>query len=77
MTIIRFPGGAQQLPATTNPDPNLRLSVGPVAFTCTSCGETTRADFCNMVFRSLEFYCLTCGSPFRVVNPAFGLRSKK
>ena len=77
MTIIRFPGGANELPACTNPDPNLRLSVGPVAFTCTSCGETTGADFRGMVFRSLEFYCLACGCPYRITNPAFGYRSKK
>jgi len=71
MTIIRFPGGAPQLPTCTSPDPNLRLALGEVVFTCTSCGQTTQADFRNMVFRSLEFYCLTCGAPFRVVNPAF------
>lgn len=75
MTIIRFPGGANQLPAATSLDPNLRLSVGPVTFTCTCCGATTRAEFHSMVFRTLEFYCIGCGSPFRITNPAF--RSKK
>lgn len=77
MTIIRFPGGAQQLPTRTSADPNLRLALGPLAFTCTSCGETTQADFRNMVFRTLEFYCLSCGAPFRVVNPAFDAARKK
>lgn len=78
MTIIRFPGGDRKLPAKTDPDPSLRLAVGPVGFTCTSCGESASAEFHNMVFRSLEFYCLSCGSPFRITNPAFsGTRSKK
>jgi len=77
MTIIRFPGGAQQLPALTSPDPHLRLALGAVTFTCTSCGENTQADFRNMVFRSLEFYCLACGVPFRVVNPAFNAPREK
>ena len=77
MTIIRFPGSPQRLPARTNPDPNVRLAVGPVSFTCTSCGKLASADFRNMVFRSLEFYCVACGTPHRMVNPAFGAHSKK
>jgi transcription elongation factor Elf1 len=76
MKIIRFPGG-HPLPARTNADPSMRLSIGPVTFTCTSCGEETSADFRNMVFRSLEFYCLACGSPFRITNPAFSACAKK
>jgi len=76
MTIIRFPGGAQRLPANTDDDPNLRLSVGPVRFTCTSCGDETVAEFRNMVFRSLEFYCLTCGTPFKIRNPAFYIQTR-
>jgi predicted RNA-binding Zn-ribbon protein involved in translation (DUF1610 family) len=64
----------------TSLDPNMRLSVGPVAFTCTNCGEDAKVDFHKMVFRSLEFYCLGCGHPYRITNPAFsgiGTRSKK
>lgn len=76
MKIIHFPGGAPHVDATINSDPNLRLAVGPMAFSCTICGETTSANFTNMVFRSLEFYCLSCGSPHRVTNPAFAARRK-
>jgi predicted RNA-binding Zn-ribbon protein involved in translation (DUF1610 family) len=76
MKIIRFPGHTK-LDVSTSTDPKLRLSVGPVSFTCTSCGEETSANFHNMVFRTLEFYCLACGSPFRLTNPAFGTCSKK
>lgn len=76
MKIVRFPGSTN-LPTNAVLDPNRRLSIGPVAFTCTACGEINTANFTNMVFRSLEFYCLGCGSPFRIVNPAFGgCRSK-
>jgi len=76
MTIIRFPGGVHRLPANTDDDPSLRLSVGAVHFTCTACGEETVADFHHMVFRSLEFYCLTCGTPFQIRNPAFYLQKR-
>ncbi len=79
MKVIHFPGDGH--PAGTDPDPNHRLSIGPVTFTCTSCGEGATADFRNMVFRTLEFYCLSCGSPFRITNPAFSgigvIRTKK
>jgi hypothetical protein len=70
MTIIRFPG-SPEICGTTDPDPNHRLAVGQVSFTCTSCDNTTSVDFHNMIFRSLEFYCGTCGNPYRIVNPAF------
>jgi hypothetical protein len=78
MTIIRFPGSPSRLPSgDTDPDPNHHLSIGPVSFTCTSCGQNTSADFHNMVFRSLEFYCLSCGHAFRLTNPAFTFQTKK
>jgi hypothetical protein len=76
MTIIRFPGSAHQLPASTTADPSVRLSVGPLRFTCTACGTETAAEFHNLIFRSLEFYCLACGTPFRVTNPAFSVHAK-
>lgn len=72
MKVIHFPGNdAVAVTGVTNPDPNTHLALSPVSFTCSSCGENTSAEFHNMVFRSLEFYCLSCGHPFRVVNPAF------
>lgn len=77
MKLIRIPGGASEVGGTTNPDPNVRLSLGPVTFTCTACGEKTSADFHHMLFRSLEFYCLSCGSPYRIVNPAFSVQRIK
>jgi hypothetical protein len=77
MRIYRFPGPADMATESIL-DPNQRLAVGPVSFTCTACNVTNTADFSNMVFRSLDFYCLNCGSPFRMVNPAFsGSRFKK
>jgi predicted RNA-binding Zn-ribbon protein involved in translation (DUF1610 family) len=75
MKLHRFAGG--EVNGTTSSDPNVKLALGPVTFTCTSCGEQAVADFHHMVFRSLEFYCLSCGTPYRVTNPAFGLRIKK
>ena len=72
MKLIRIPGGASEVNGTTTTDPSARLALTPVTFTCTSCGEVAVADFTHMVFRSLEFYCLSCGTPYRVTNPAFG-----
>ena len=80
MQIIQFPGTPTLMSGNTSLDPQLRLSIGPVAFTCTSCGEQAVVDFRHMVFRSLEFYCLGCGVPHRISNPAFsglGTRLKK
>lgn len=78
MKLIRISGGASEVSGTTNSDPHVRLSVGQVAFTCPSCGEKSSAEFTKMVFRSMEFYCLSCGYPSRITNPAFGFqRSKK
>jgi predicted RNA-binding Zn-ribbon protein involved in translation (DUF1610 family) len=76
MKLIPFPGAPVRVAADTTLDPNLKLSVGPVAFTCTNCGEQTTVEFHKMVFRSMEFYCLGCGSLYRITNPAFS-RSKK
>ncbi len=70
MKLIRFPGGTKQVTGSTDPDPNLKLAVGPVSFTCTSCDESATVHFHNMVFRSLEFYCLSCGSPPTGLDPA-------
>jgi hypothetical protein len=75
MKIIHLPGAPTE--ASTSLDPNHRMALGPVSFTCTSCGEHTQVDFHRMVFRSLEFWCLGCGTPFRVVNPAFSGCGKK
>lgn len=69
MTIIRFPG--VNVAANADPDPNHRLAVGEASFTCPSCDGTTRVNFHNMIFRSIEFYCASCGSPYRLTNPAF------
>lgn len=70
MKIIRIPPNK---PAVSAKDaPSQRLHVGPVAFTCTSCGNRTEAQCSGMVFRTIEFYCSNCGAFYRVTNPAFG-----
>lgn len=74
MKLIQFPGTPIRVSAETSLDPNQKLAVGPVAFTCASCGEQTHADFKGMVFRTMEFFCLGCGSLYRLTNPAFGGR---
>ena len=76
MKIIKFPG-PQKVSGRTDTDPCHRLSVGPVSFTCTNCNEKATIHFNNMVFRTLEFYCLSCGSLHRIANPAFSLSNTK
>jgi hypothetical protein len=75
MKLIHFTSGIT-INGSTDPDPNLKLSLGKVNFTCTSCNDKATVNFDNMLFRSLEFYCLSCGTPFKIVNPAFNIKRK-
>ena len=73
MKIIRIP---QKSPETA-PDPNHKLHVGPVGFTCPSCKSYGEISFSKIVFRSLDFYCSGCGSYYKMTNPAFGQTPKR
>lgn len=72
MKIIRIPQKAE-----TGPDPNHKLYIGPVGFTCPSCGSHGEVNFTKLLFRSLDFYCGGCGNYFKITNPAFGHPPKK
>jgi late competence protein required for DNA uptake (superfamily II DNA/RNA helicase) len=76
--IIKFPIAAQNARGKgKKPDVeaigaiNTHLFVGPWEFTCQRCGTKTKFESHNMVFRSVEFYCASCGTMHRVTNPAF------
>jgi len=49
-----------------------QLCVGPWEFSCPKCKTKTKFDCSNMIFKSLDFYCSSCGSFFKVINPVFG-----
>jgi hypothetical protein len=74
-SIIKFPG-PKKVFGEPDHNPHHKLSVGPVSFTCTSCYEISHVDFKGMVFRTMEFYCMSCGNPYRVSNPAFTIATK-
>jgi hypothetical protein len=48
-----------------------QMCVGPWEFSCPKCKTKTKFECTNMVFKMLEFYCSSCGSYFKVINPAF------
>ncbi len=77
MEIIRFPGGDNKAKGNTSTDPNDRMIVGPMSFTCTTCGDTCHADFKGIVFRCLDFHCSGCGTFFKITNPAFSTGRRK
>jgi transcription elongation factor Elf1 len=47
------------------------LYFGPWKFTCPHCGGANTFDCGGMIFRSIDFYCNSCGTLHRVTNPAF------
>jgi late competence protein required for DNA uptake (superfamily II DNA/RNA helicase) len=77
--IIHFPNAVQasrgdlaMRPAvTTVKDVNNQIHLGPWHFTCQKCQAKTTFTSENMIFRSVDFYCASCGALHRVTNPAF------
>lgn len=82
--IIHFPhavasrGDMAMKPAvTTVKDVNGQMHLGPWAFTCHKCNTKTSFESQNMIFRSVDFYCASCGALHKVTNPAFTSPPKK
>lgn len=74
--IIRFPFAAQakgskQLKLSSPDVVNNQILLGPWDFTCPRCATPTRFESKNMIFRTIDFYCASCGALHRVTNPAF------
>ena len=70
--VIKFPGAPFKMTGKPDPSPSSKLVVGPLSFHCTTCSKTCTADFKNMIFKTVEFFCNGCGDSFKVTNPAFG-----
>lgn len=66
MEIIDFPGRRlRAIPTQEN-----KMQLGPMRFTC-DCGSTTDLSITGGIFRYIDFYCSTCGTHYKVTNPAF------
>jgi len=57
------------LVSKVNPENHSPL-YGPWKFTCVDCGRQTSLQTSGLILRNLEFFCVGCGSPWRVSNPA-------
>ena len=82
--IINFPLAAQKVRRTSKKPhvvmvdgPGNHLYVGAWEFTCQRCATKTRFEPTNMVFRTIDFFCASCGALHRVTNPAFAPIIKK
>lgn len=66
-----------------DPDKETKCSSGQkmfldnTSFCCPECNSYSQANFDNMIFRVLEFYCKSCGSCYKISNPAFSDSNKK
>lgn len=76
--IITFPthGSTSILSAISSRDPVARMVLDKMSFTCTTCQAACTADLHNVVFRSMELHCRSCGQFFRITNPAFSTVAK-
>lgn len=54
-----------------------KIITGDWSYTCPYCDGTIEFSSSNMIFRTLELYCGTCGNLHRVSNPAFTNTSNK
>lgn len=47
------------------------VNLGHVPFTCVSCEETNSFDFTGLIFKTISFYCASCGHGYKITNPMF------
>jgi len=47
------------------------VSLGTVPFTCPECKQVAGFDFTNLIFKTIQFYCSSCGHGYHVSNPMF------
>ena len=51
-----------------NPEQHSPLH-GPWKFTCVDCGHQTSLQTSGLILKNLEFFCISCGTPWRISNP--------
>jgi len=78
MKLIPFPGStAPKETKYKKIQPNFvkpsadKLLLSPIEITCVNCKTTNTLHLDGMIFRSIEFYCSTCGHIYKITNPAF------
>ena len=80
--LIQFPGMTagnikrKKIEPVISRLPDEKLILEPIKFTCVHCHTTSQINLENMIFKSAEFYCSTCGTLYKVSNPAFGKKTK-
>ena len=67
MEIIDFPG---RKPRAIKINAEHKMQLGPMRFTC-DCGNVSDVSISGGIFKYIEFYCTTCGTPYKITNPAF------
>lgn len=73
MTVIKFP--PSEAIAEPTAAKHEKMYLGAFSFTC-PCGTKGTFEPNNIIFRSLEMYCLSCGTPHKLMNPAFANTKK-
>lgn len=48
-----------------------RMFLDEMCFSCPTCEKKSKAQFHDMIFRSMELYCKHCGGFYKIINPAF------
>lgn len=84
--IIHFPNAVQKSRGAASLEPTVvrvdnsvtsQMHLGPWEFSCQKCKAKTSFEPKNMIFRSVDFYCASCGALHKVTNPAFTLNTPK
>lgn len=52
-------------------DTRTHVDLGHVPFTCPECNTRSAFDFSNLIFKTVIFYCASCGHGYKVSNPMF------
>jgi hypothetical protein len=72
MQVIDFPGRRPQVVKTEEN----KLELGPMRFTC-DCGCVSQFSMTGAIFRYLDFFCSSCGTHYKIINPAFNTHKNK
>lgn len=71
MKVYEFPKKATATVTPSATPEQHKLHLGPVGFTCPHCNTSSELHFNNMIFKSIEFHCGSCGNFYRLSNPGF------
>lgn len=82
-TIINFPKAKnskkkkiENLLVEKLPDHDTHCDIGDVKFTCATCNTSCRFRFDQVIFKTCDFYCSSCGTGYKISNPLFVNKQK-